>query len=233
MEVVFHGHACVSIKKDGYHLLIDPFITGNPQAKIQAEDLNPDFILLTHGHNDHLGDTVSIAKQNHAHVIGSHELAHWLTWQDIEATGMSIGGTCSFPFGQVKMTPALHGNGYIDHERQEIIYMGMAAGLLLTMDQWTLFHAGDTALFSDLQLIGNRYAIDLAFVPIGDHFTMGPEEAVIAAEWLNADRVIPIHYDTFPAIEQDAKQFINQLQKKDIKGIALQPEERLHFPLDK
>ena len=184
MKITFHGHSCFLIESNHSRIIIDPFLSGNPTAQLQPDQVDVDVILLTHAHNDHLGDTVAIAKRNQAHVIASHELANWLSWQGVEAHGMSIGGRFSTDFGHVQMTPAFHGNGYIDEEKKEIIYMGMPAGFVIHVDGKNLYHAGDTSLFSDMQLIKRRYDIDVAFLPIGDHFTMGPEDAVLAAEWV-------------------------------------------------
>lgn len=229
MEITFQGHSCVTINYKEFRIIIDPFLTGNPVAKLTPDQVDVNVILLTHAHNDHLGDTVAIAKRNKARVICSHETANWLDWKDVMAHGMSIGGGFSFDFGYVQMTPALHGNGYIDEEKQEIVYMGMPAGLVIRLDGKTIYHAGDTALFSDMKLIGHKYAVDLALLPIGDNFTMGPEDAVLAAEWIGAKQVIPIHYNTFPTIEQDPQVFVNLLEDKGINGIILGVGESIHL----
>lgn len=221
MKVVFQGHSCFTIEHQSTRLIIDPFLSGNPAAKLTPDQVEVDFILLTHGHNDHLGDTVSIAQKNQAQVICSHEAATWLGWQGVNAHGMSIGGSHTFDFGQVQMTPALHGNGYVDEENQQIIYMGMPAGLVIRIGEKTIYHAGDTALFSDMQLIGRKHSIDLALLPIGDNFTMGPEDALQAAEWLQAKKVVPIHFNTFPLIQQNGQQFVDQLKQKGIDGTVL------------
>lgn len=227
MKITFQGHSCITIENDRSHLIIDPFLTGNPQAKLTPDQVEANVILLTHAHNDHLGDTVSIAKRNKALVVCSHEMATWLSWQGVEAHGMSIGGSFSFDFGRVQMTPAFHGNGYVDEERQEIIYMGMPAGFVIQLDGKNLYHAGDTSLYSDMQLIKRKYAIDLAFLPIGDNFTMGPEDAILAAEWVGAKQVIPVHYNTFPTIEQDPQRFVEKLSEKEIKGTVLKAGESI------
>ncbi|MXQ54132.1 metal-dependent hydrolase [Shimazuella alba] len=227
MKLTYHGQSCIEIHMDDYNLIIDPFLTGNPRADITADQVKADYILLTHGHGDHLGDTIPIAKQNNAKVIAPFELATWLSWKGIETHGMGIGGGCDFPFGRVKFTLAHHSGAFVDEEKQEIIYLGDPAGILLMADGKTIYHAGDTALFQDMKLIGMHNDIDLAFLPIGDNFTMGPEDALIAAEWIDAKQVVPIHYNTYPLIEQDGAKFIKKLRYKDLSGVELQPGESI------
>lgn len=206
MDISFHGHSIVKVKTNGSTILIDPFIRGNGQTDLKVEDEKPDVILLTHGHNDHLGDTVEIAKACDALVVGSHELANYLAWQGVNTFGMNLGGSHQFDFGKVKFTQAYHSNSYIT-ENNEIIYMGMPAGILLTVGDVTIYHAGDTGLFGDMKFIGERNQIDVAFLPIGDTFTMGPEDAAYAVSLLNPKVVVPIHYNTFPPIQQDPYEF--------------------------
>ncbi|MEQ7806877.1 metal-dependent hydrolase [Priestia megaterium] len=223
MHVSYHGHSIVKIETEGKTILIDPFITGNELTDLNAEDVKADVILLTHGHNDHVGDTVEIAKRSGALVVAVAELATYLSWQGLNVHPMSIGGAYTFDFGTVKLTQAFHGSSYTENN-EKIIYTGMPAGLLLTIEGKTIYHAGDTALFSDLQLIG-RHEPDVAFLPIGDNFTMGPEDAAIAAEWVQAKLVVPIHYNTFPVIKQDPHQFVESLS--GIEGKVLKAGEGL------
>ncbi|MFQ6387512.1 metal-dependent hydrolase [Priestia aryabhattai] len=223
MHVSYHGHSIVKIETKGKTILIDPFITGNELTDLNAEDVKADVILLTHGHNDHVGDTVEIAKRSDALVVAVAELATYLSWQGLNVHPMSIGGAYTFDFGTVKLTQAFHGSSYTENN-EKIIYTGMPAGLLLTIEGKTIYHAGDTALFSDLKLIG-RHKPDLAFLPIGDNFTMGPEDAAIAAEWVQAKLVVPIHYNTFPVIKQDPHQFVESLS--GIEGKVLKAGEGL------
>ncbi|MFE3889088.1 metal-dependent hydrolase [Priestia sp. YIM B13446] len=223
MHVSYHGHSVVKIETKGKTILIDPFITGNELTDLNAEDVKADVILLTHGHNDHVGDTVEIAKRSGALVVAVAELATYLSWQGLNVHPMSIGGAYTFDFGTVKLTQAFHGSSYTENN-EKIIYTGMPAGLLLTIEGKTIYHAGDTGLFSDLKLIG-PHEPDVAFLPIGDNFTMGPEDAAIAAEWVQAKLVVPIHYNTFPVIKQDPHQFVESLS--DIEGKVLKVGEGL------
>jgi L-ascorbate metabolism protein UlaG (beta-lactamase superfamily) len=229
MKLTFHGHSCVQVETGKHNLIIDPFLTGNPAAKVKASDIKPDYVLLTHGHNDHMGDAIELAKGNDALLIAPNELAVYAGWQGCRVHPMGIGGARSFEFGRVKLTQAFHSSGYELHDTQQIVYMGMPAGLLLTIDGLTIYHAGDTSLFGDMKLIGERNAIDLAFLPIGDNFTMGPEDALVAAKWIRAKRVVPVHYDTFPLIAQDGHAFARGLAEEGIEGIVLEPGESLEL----
>lgn len=211
MKVSYHGHSVVKMETNGTTILIDPFITGNHLTDLKLEDVKPDVIILTHAHGDHLGDTVELAKKHDSLVIANFEVATYLSWKDLRTHGMSIGGAYEFEFGKVKMTQAFHGTGIIT-ENNEIIYGGMPAGILFMAEGKTVFHAGDTGLFSDMKLIGKRHPIDLAFLPIGDNFTMGPEDAALAAEFLGAKQVVPIHFNTFPPIKQDPHAFVRLLK---------------------
>lgn len=223
MKISYHGHSVVMIETNGKRILIDPFINGNSLTDLTVDEVNADVIILTHGHNDHVGDTVQLAKKNQSLVIAIHELATLMSWQGVENVhGMSIGGAYEFDFGKVKLTPALHGSAYVT-DNKEIVYCGMPAGILLTVEGKTIYHAGDTALFSDMKLIGERHPIDVAFLPIGDNYTMGPEDAAYAAKLLNAKKVIPIHYNTFPPIKQNPQLFIDLLEGEN--GLILKAGE--------
>ena len=227
MKVYFHGHSVVKIETNGTTILFDPFINGNGQTDLKVEDIKPNVIILTHGHGDHLGDTVELAKKHDALVIGSAEMAHYLGAQGVKRThGMNIGGAYEFGFGKVKLTTAFHSNSFTTNDGQ-IIYLGMPSGVLFTAEGKTVYHAGDTALFSDMKLIGERHPIDLAFLPIGDNFTMGPEDAALAAEYLKAKQVVPIHYNTFPPIKQDPQQFLTLLPAGN--GKVLEPGDYIEL----
>ncbi|MCO7175936.1 metal-dependent hydrolase [Sporolactobacillus kofuensis] len=219
MRITYIGHSTVLLETEKANLLIDPFISENQQSPISINDLpRIDAILLTHGHGDHIADTQEIAERDGSLVIAVAELATYFGWKGLNTHGMSIGGAYTFPFGKVKLTQAFHGSSISNPAKHEIIYTGMPAGLLLTIDGKTIYHAGDTALFSDMKIIGEQNTIDLAFLPIGDNFAMGPEDALIAAQWIRAKTVVPIHYNTFPVIKQDPSKFVNQL---DGHGLVL------------
>ncbi|AIM15885.1 MULTISPECIES: metal-dependent hydrolase [Neobacillus] len=226
MKISYHGHSVVQIQTKGKNILIDPFITGNGLTDLKPDEIKVDVILLTHGHNDHVGDTVALAKRNNALVVANHELATYLSWQGVNTHGMHIGGACQFEFGKVKLTQAFHGSSYTT-ENNELIYCGMPAGILFMSEGKTIYHAGDTGLFSDMKLIGERHPIDVAFLPIGDNFTMGPEDAAYAAKLLKAKTVVPIHYNTFPPIQQDPYKFIEMLEDKN--GKVLEPGEAIEL----
>ncbi|MBH0333836.1 MULTISPECIES: metal-dependent hydrolase [Brevibacillus] len=230
LDIRFHGHSSVQVTSEGHSIMIDPFISGSPVAATKLEDISVQYILLTHGHQDHILDAVELAKKNDATIVATHELATYLSWQGVKTISMNLGGSVKLPFGKVKMTQAFHSSGVVLDDEKQIVYMGMPGGFVIELGGKTIYHAGDTGLFGDMKLIGERHNIDLAFLPIGDVFTMGPEDALVAAEWVQADFVVPIHYDTFPPIKQDGEAFVAELAEKDIRGKALKPGETLRLP---
>jgi len=225
MKLTWYGHSCCLIEGGGSKILIDPFLTGNDQAAITADKVEADFIILTHGHLDHYGDTEAIAKRTGATVIANFEVVNYAQKNGVEkAHPMHIGGGYNFSFGRVKLTIAHHGSSMPDGS-----YGGNPAGLLLTIDGKNIYHAGDTALFSDMKLIGEA-GIDFALLPIGDNFTMGPEDALRAVEFVNPKKVLPIHYDTFGWIVQDAKAWVEQVNEKtSAEGVYLKPGESIEL----
>ena len=229
MKITYHGQSTIEIQTNGKSLIIDPFISGNPSATTKVENIQSNAVLLTHAHMDHILDAVPIAKANNAPIVANPELAAYMSWKGAETIGMNIGGTLDLGFAKAKMTHAFHSSGIIDEENKNILYGGMPAGFIIEAEGKTIHHAGDTGLFSDMKLIGDRYNLDVAFVPIGDHFTMGPEDALQAAEWYQAKLVIPIHYNTFPVIKQDANEFINKVEQLGLKGKALQIGETIEI----
>lgn len=219
MEISYHGHSVVKIMTDTHTILIDPFITGNGQTDLDTAKEKVDVILVTHGHNDHLGDTVDLAKRNNATVIATFELANYVESFGINVHAMGIGGSYDFEFGTVKFTQAFHSSSFTT-EDGEIIYGGMPAGVLFTSEGKTIYHAGDTALFGDMKLIGERNNIDVAFLPIGDNFTMGPDDAAYAVQLLKPQIVVPVHYNTFPPIKQDPQIFKNLVETAEVQVLS-------------
>lgn len=221
MNLSWHGQSCVKIVTTHQQtILIDPLISGNPYSDLDAETVAADVIILTHAHNDHVGDTAAIAHRTGALIIANFELAGYFAKRGYQTHGMQPGGQFTFPFGTLKLTPAIHSSSYED-EHGQVHSLGIAAGLILTIDDKVIYHAGDTALFTDMTLIGQQHAIDLAFLPIGDNFTMGPADAAIAASWLKAKKVVPIHYNTFPMIEQNPQDFFKRLPEEQGLPVAI------------
>jgi len=197
VRLTYHGHAAWEVETGGIRIWIDPFLTGNPLADIGPDSVEADYILLSHAHRDHYGDTEAIATRTGAVVIAQNELANHLSGKGVKAEAIQIGGGQSFPFGRVKLVPAFHSSSL------DGVYMGREAGILIRdLDGTVLYHAGDTGLFSDMSLVG-RAGLDAALLPIGDKYTMGPEDALTAVELLQPRVAMPMHFNTFPVIQQD------------------------------
>ena len=219
MKITYHGHSCFTLADDSQSIIIDPFLSGNPLAEIKPEDVKVNAVLLTHGHADHLGDAVEIAKNNDALIIATFELVNYCANLGASGHPMHIGGAYKFPFGRVKLTIAHHGSTTDDGPA------GNPCGLLVTMGGKTVYHAGDTGLFSDMSLIGETTEIDCALLPIGDNFTMGIEDAVRAVGMLKPRMAIPMHYNTFNVIEQDPEEFKKGLKDSETEVNILDPGE--------
>ncbi|GIQ69584.1 UPF0173 metal-dependent hydrolase YtkL [Xylanibacillus composti] len=229
LKIQYHGHSCVQITEGEHSIIIDPFLTGNPLAAVKPEDIQVQHVLLTHAHTDHIQDAAAIAKNNRATLIAIHELATYMSWQGVRTRDMNIGGRMNLGFAELQMVPAFHSSAIVDHERKQIIYAGMPAGFLIHWQGRTILHAGDTNLYSDMKLIGERNDIDLAFLPMGDLYTMGPDDAIEAAKWLKAKLVVPVHYNTFELIKQDGSKFEDLLISNGLKGRALKPGESIEL----
>jgi L-ascorbate metabolism protein UlaG (beta-lactamase superfamily) len=208
ITITWHGHATFSLKIGEHDVVVDPFFAeNNPVAKTAADDVAADFILQTHGHGDHIADTAPLAKRTGATVISNFEIANWLGEQGVENThALNTGGGFDFAFGRAKMTPALHSSGLPDGS-----YGGDPGGYIVTAEGKTIYIAGDTALFSDMGIIGDA-GLDLAVIPVGDNFTMGPHDALAALFYLKPKAVIPCHYNTWPLIEVDIEAWARKVE---------------------
>lgn len=221
-KVTWLGHASFALSIDGYRLLLDPYLTGNPSAAADPDELEADFILISHGHGDHVGDAVDIAKRTGALVISNNEIMGWFKRQGVEnAHGQHIGGGYRHPFGYVKLTIAHHGSQLPDGSDG-----GNPAGFLITLKSGKkVYFACDTGLFYSMKLYGDE-GIDLAVLPIGDNYTMGPDDAFRAVELLRPGVVIPVHYDTWPPIRQDAAAWVDRVNgETDAEAVLLKPGE--------
>jgi len=214
ITLTFHGQSCFQLDDGTYSLLIDPFFTDNPVAQKSTDEVSCTHIAVTHGHFDHFADCEGIAKSNEATVFAAYEICEYLTEQGHEKCEPgNPGGRIDAPFGGISFTQAFHSSSYKGR------YMGMPCGLMIEFAGAVLYHAGDTALFADMELLGQIYQPNIALLPVGDRFTMGPEMAAVAAEMIGADTAIPMHYNTWPPIEVD----INRFAPKDIDVLVMEP----------
>lgn len=228
MKVTFLGHSAFLIQ-GSKAIAVDPFITGNPAAKADASEIRADLVLVSHGHGDHLGDAVQIARQSGGEVIAVYELANYCARNGALAHGLHVGGGNNFDEVNIKLTPAWHGSG-LGGDAGPAEYLGTPCGFIIRMDGKTIYHAGDTGLFGDMELIGRLNKIDLALLPIGDNYTMGPDDAVEAVKMLKPELVVPMHYNTFPLIQQDPERFRQLVESgTDSKVKVLQPGESFNL----
>jgi len=213
MKITFYGHSCFSIEINGTTILFDPFITPNPMGKdIDIDLIHADFILITHGHEDHVADAEAILKRTGAKLISNYEIVTWFGSKGIEnAHPLNHGGSVSLPFGKVKFVNAVHSSVLPDGT-----YGGNPGGFVIETDQKSFYVSGDTALTYDMKLLGEFHNLDFAILCVGDNFTMGPKDASICAEWVNVNTVIGTHFDTFPYIEIDHNQAKQIFSEKDI-----------------
>lgn len=216
----FYGHACFTLSHETTTLLFDPFFTGNPLNPATASEINCNYILVSHGHADHLGDAVDIAKRTGATIIATAELAAQVGQQDCTNISMHLGGKRAFDFGYIRITPAFHGSG---------VPGGHAAGFIVNFFGKTLYFAGDTALFGDMSLLGRLEKIDYALLPIGDNYTMGPDDAIEAVKLLQPQTVIPMHYNTWPVIAQSPEAFKEKVAALNISVRIMNPGQSIEL----
>ena len=221
LEVRFLGHSALFISDGTTRIVVDPFLTGNPKAAAAADQLEADLIVLTHAHGDHYGDSVAISKRTGAPIVANFEITNYAEKQGAKGVGMNLGGTYKFKGGSLKWFPAWHSSSFPDGT-----YGGLAQGFVLELGGKRVYNSCDTALFSDMGLIA-PLKVDLAILPIGDHFTMGPEDALRALELIRPKQVLPVHYNTFPPIAQDGQTFIERARIQGIGGKALVPGEAI------
>jgi L-ascorbate metabolism protein UlaG (beta-lactamase superfamily) len=216
INITWYGHACFLIEAGKSKLLIDPFITGNPLTPVGADAIEADYILVSHGHGDHIGDTLDIAKRTGATVISNYEIQNWIVKQGLENVHpQHIGGGFNYPWGRVKLTIAQHGSALPDGT-----YGGNPCGFLFYIDGKKIYHACDTGLFFDMKLIGEE-GIDLAILPIGDNFTMGPDDALRAVKLIEPRHVVPIHYNTFDVIKQDPYAWADKVKEETAAKVTV------------
>ncbi len=228
LSITWLGHATFVLESPGgKRLIFDPFVTGNPSAPDDAKKAIGalDLMLVTHGHSDHTGDAVALGRSTGAHVIAPHELSVWLQKKGLKnVTGMNPGGTLRMLGLSITMVPAQHSSSV--EEDGQVIYMGVATGYVVTFENGqTIYYAGDTSIFGDMRLIGEMYHPQIAFLPIGDHYTMGPEQAAKACDLLGVKQVVPMHYGTFPALTGTPARLRELVEPRGVQVLELKPGE--------
>jgi L-ascorbate metabolism protein UlaG (beta-lactamase superfamily) len=227
MRITWFGHSCFLLETGTHRLLFDPWLDGNPTASIRAADVSCDFIFCTHAHEDHCADALSISRRNHAPIVAPYELARDFAAQGAEVLDPMQGGSIALPFGRVKLTPAVHSSA-LEQADGRNLSLGAPGGFLITAADKKIYHAGDTALFSDMRLIG-RAGLDLALLPIGDWYTMGIEDAVDALDLLTPKVALPMHYNTFENICVDPHQFRDLAAARGHVARVIEPGQSLEF----
>lgn len=235
MEIKWHGHSCFELSEGETRVLVDPFLKpNNPAAVTTGDEVDPTHIAVSHGHADHIADAVPVAKRTGAEVVALVEVAKWFAGQGLEnVKDPNFGGTVSYDWGHIGLVPAWHTNTIPGSEDDPFsaehgIAIGPAAGLLIKIGETTVYHAGDTCLFSDMQLIARRSDIDVFIVPIGGHYTMDRHDAVVACEFVGAKTVMPMHYNTFPAIETDAEAFKSDVESQTSSQVVVLDPGQTH-----
>lgn len=227
INLLFHGHSCFEVRSQNSRIIIDPWLKENPLATISPDNIQVNYILVTHGHFDHLGDAIEISKNTGAIIIGTAELTNYCDSKGCKTHRMHIGGSYIFNNLWVKLTQAWHGSSNLSENN---FNLGVAFGFLFKIENKFFYHAGDTGLFSDMKfVIGDRYNIDVALLPIGDNVVMGIDDAVTATEWIKPKLVIPMHYNTFPVIKQDPEEFRIKVSKLSINCVIMQAGEVLNL----
>ena len=224
MKLTYYGHSCFLVETTTARRILDPFLTGNAAAPIAAADARCDYVLCSHGHEDHTGDALAIAQANDATIVANYEIAEYFAARGAKTHGMNPGGAWTFPFGRVKLTPAIHTSSL--NAGLTPLYMGVACGLIIEADGRRLYHAGDTALFLDMQLIA-RGGLDAALLPIGDNVTMGPADALDALDLLKPKVCVPMHYNTWETIAQDPAAFARAATERVHTVNPLKPGDTL------
>ena len=223
MRIQYLGHSVLMIETKEKRLILDPFITGNPQCPISVEELPKiNYVLVTHGHGDHIGDTIKISKRDDATVISNAEICGYLSEKGVKTHPMHIGGSFSFDFGKVKLTPAFHGSS-IDDDKG-VIYGGMPAGFLVESEGKKLYHAGDTGLTVEMQLLKDE-KVDVAFLPIGGNYVMDVSDAIRATSFIMPKKVVPMHYNTWDVIKANADEFKAGVKSIGVECLIMKPGE--------